>query len=38
MAARSVAWVTGEAIPGTPFRHMIRSADTGRLLGPVGST
>jgi hypothetical protein len=30
MAARSVAWDTGEAIPGTAFRHMIQAADTGR--------
>jgi hypothetical protein len=30
MAARSVAWDTGEAIPGTAFRHMIKAADTGR--------
>ena len=30
MAARSVGWDTGEAIPGTPFRHMIKAADTGR--------
>jgi quercetin dioxygenase-like cupin family protein len=29
MTARSVAWDTGEAIPGTYFRHMIRAADTG---------
>ena len=29
MAARSVAWDTGEAIPGTDFRHMIMSAGTG---------
>jgi mannose-6-phosphate isomerase-like protein (cupin superfamily) len=29
MAARSVGWDTGEAIPGTPFRHMIKAADTG---------
>jgi mannose-6-phosphate isomerase-like protein (cupin superfamily) len=29
MTARSVAWDTGEAIPGTYFRHMIRTADTG---------
>jgi quercetin dioxygenase-like cupin family protein len=29
MAARSVAWDTGEPIPGTPFRHLIRAADTG---------
>lgn len=29
MTARSVAWDTGETIPGTPFRHMIKSAETG---------
>ena len=29
MAAGSVAWDTGEAIPGTTFRHMIKAADTG---------
>ena len=29
MAVRSVAWDTGEAIPGTYFRHMIKTADTG---------
>ena len=29
MAARSVAWDTGEFIPGTDFRQMITSADTG---------
>jgi quercetin dioxygenase-like cupin family protein len=29
MAERSVAWDTGEAIPGTYFRHMITAADTG---------
>ena len=29
MTAQSVAWDTGEAIPGTYFRHMIRAADTG---------
>ena len=29
MAARSVAWDSGDAIPGTDFRHMITSADTG---------
>jgi hypothetical protein len=29
MAERSVAWDTGEAISGTPFRHMIKAADTG---------
>jgi quercetin dioxygenase-like cupin family protein len=28
MAARSVAWDTGEAISGTTFRHMIKAADT----------
>ena len=28
MAARSVAWDTGEAIPRTPFRHLIKAADT----------
>lgn len=26
--ARSVAWNTGEPIPGTPFRHLVRAADT----------
>jgi hypothetical protein len=29
MAAGSVAWDTGEAIPGTTFRHMIKAVDTG---------
>jgi len=29
MAARSLAWDTGEPIPGTPFRHLIKAADTG---------
>jgi hypothetical protein len=29
MAERSVAWDTGEAIPETPFRNMITTADTG---------
>ena len=29
MTARSVAWNTGEAIPGSPFRRMITAADTG---------
>lgn len=28
MTDRSVAWDTGEPIPGTPFRHLIRAADT----------
>jgi quercetin dioxygenase-like cupin family protein len=28
MAAHSVAWDAGEPIPGTPFRHLIRAADT----------
>ena len=28
MTARSVAWHTGEPIPGTSFRHLIRAADT----------
>jgi mannose-6-phosphate isomerase-like protein (cupin superfamily) len=28
MAGRSVAWDTGEPIPGTPFRHLITAADT----------
>ena len=28
MAEGSVAWNTGEPIPGTPFRHLIRAADT----------
>ena len=28
MTERSVGWNTGEAIPGTPFRHLIRAADT----------
>jgi quercetin dioxygenase-like cupin family protein len=29
MAARSLAWDTGESIPGTDFRQMITSVDTG---------
>lgn len=29
MAARAVAWDTGEPIPGTPFRHLVTAADTG---------
>ena len=29
MAARSLAWDTGEFIPGTDFRQMITSVDTG---------
>jgi quercetin dioxygenase-like cupin family protein len=29
MTGRSVAWDTGEAIPGTDFRQMITSADSG---------
>lgn len=28
MPDRSVAWDSGEPIPGTPFRHLIRAADT----------
>jgi hypothetical protein len=28
VSRRSVAWDDGEAIPGTPFRHLIRAADT----------
>ena len=28
MAEGSVAWDTGDPIPGTPFRHLIRAADT----------
>jgi hypothetical protein len=28
MAAQSVAWDTGD-VPGTYFRHMIKTADTG---------
>jgi quercetin dioxygenase-like cupin family protein len=28
MADRSVAWDTGEPIHGTPFRHLIKAADT----------
>jgi mannose-6-phosphate isomerase-like protein (cupin superfamily) len=28
VTAHSVAWDTGEPIPGTPFRHLIRAADT----------
>ena len=28
MTGRSVAWDTGEPIPGTSFRHLIRAADT----------
>jgi quercetin dioxygenase-like cupin family protein len=28
MTSRSIAWDTGEPIPGTPFRHLIRAADT----------
>lgn len=28
MAGRQVAWDTGERIPGTPFRHLIKGADT----------
>lgn len=29
MTAQSIAWDTGEAIPGTSFRHLIKAADTG---------
>lgn len=29
MAARCVAWDTGESIPKTSFRHLIRAGDTG---------
>jgi quercetin dioxygenase-like cupin family protein len=29
MAAGSVSWDTGEAIPGTTFRQMIKASDTG---------
>lgn len=29
MPERSVAWDSGESIPGTGFRHMIRGGDTG---------
>jgi hypothetical protein len=29
MTVRSVAWNTGEPIPGTPFRQMIKADDTG---------
>ena len=28
MAVRSVAWDSGEPIPGTGFRHLVRAADT----------
>ena len=28
MAARTVAWDAGEPIPRTPFRHLIKAADT----------
>ena len=28
MAEPSVAWDTGEPIPGTPFRHLIKAVDT----------
>ena len=45
MAVRSVAWDTGEAIHGTYFRHMIKTADTGgrfstlsAVLGPASWT
>ncbi|MEO8829162.1 cupin domain-containing protein [Lapillicoccus sp.] len=26
---RSVSWDSGDQIPGTPFRHLIKAADTG---------
>lgn len=29
MAVKSVAWDTGDAIPGTPFRHLLKASDTG---------
>lgn len=29
MTARSVAWDTGEPIPGTPFRQLITAGDSG---------
>jgi hypothetical protein len=29
MAGRSVGWDTGEAIPGMPFRHMIKRPTPG---------
>ncbi|HJY44168.1 MAG TPA: hypothetical protein VJ301_06070 [Propionibacteriaceae bacterium] len=32
MTARSVAWDSGEAIPGTYFRHMIKRTDAGGRL------
>ena len=28
MGDRKVAWDTGKPIPGTPFRHLVRAADT----------
>jgi CheB methylesterase len=28
IAERSVAWDSGEPIPGTPFRHLVKAADT----------
>jgi mannose-6-phosphate isomerase-like protein (cupin superfamily) len=28
MSERSVAWDTGEPIPGTPFRHLVSASDT----------
>ena len=28
MPERSVTWDSGETIPGTPFRHLIKAADT----------
>ena len=28
MVGRSVAWDTGDPIPGTPFRHLVRASDT----------
>jgi hypothetical protein len=38
MTARSVAWDTGEAIPGSPFRRMITAADTGRRFSTLFSS
>jgi quercetin dioxygenase-like cupin family protein len=37
MTARSVAWDTGEAIPGTPFRQMITADDTGGRFSTVSA-
>jgi hypothetical protein len=28
MVQRSVAWDSGEPIPGTPFRHLVKGSDT----------